>query len=209
MSMKRKDSRPGSPSKSAPAKSAAAKFVPRAAAGPPAWGVPLRVDSIHDAGVHRALEASPDVCKAVARLAEVRAVSCLKATFDLTRAGDVVHVTGRVTANVGQNCVVTLDPVETVIDEPIDMLFAPLEDQKEGVDAYEERRRKTEEELPEPLIDGIIDLGAIACEFLVLGIEPYPRKEGVEFSPPEVEPDGPHPFAALAALKKNSDGGDP
>jgi uncharacterized metal-binding protein YceD (DUF177 family) len=195
MSMKRKDSRAGSP-----AKSAAAKFVPRSAAAAPAWSVPLNVDTIHDTGLHRTIEAGPDICAAVAALAEVRAVSGLKATFDLTRAGDVVHVAGRVTATVGQNCVVTLDPLETAIDEPIEVLFAPVKD--EGADEHEERRHKTEEELPEPLIDGTIDLGAIACEFLILGIEPYPRKAGVEFEPAEPEPDGPHPFAALAALKK-------
>ena len=118
-----------------------------------------------------------------------------------------MHVTGRVTANVGQNCVVTLEPLETAIDEPIEVLFAPVPD--EGTDAHEERRRKTDEELPEPLIEGTIDLGAIACEFLILGIEPYPRKPGVEFTPPEPEPDGPHPFAALAALKKAPGGGEP
>lgn len=206
MSMKRKDSRPGSPAKtaapkSAAVKSAAAKFAPRSASRPAAWSVPLNVDLIPDTGLHRIIEAGAEICAAVAVLAEVRAIAGLEATFDLTRAGDVVHVSGRVTANVGQNCVVTLDPLETAIDEPIDMLFAPVPD--EATEAHEEHRRKTEEELPEPLIDHTIDLGAVACEFLILGIEPYPRKAGVEFTPPEPEPDGPHPFAALAALKKN------
>ncbi|MDO8875788.1 MAG: DUF177 domain-containing protein [Pseudolabrys sp.] len=202
MTMNKKGGRPGGP-----AKSAAAKFTPRAASGPPPWSILLKVDTIPDGGLHRVIEASPDVCAAVAILAEVRAVSGLKATLDLSREGDIVHVTGRVTAKVGQNCVVTLEPLETAIDEPIDVFFAPVPD--EGTAASEDRRRKTEEELPEPLVGGIIDLGAIACEFLFLGIEPYPRKEGVEFSPPEVEPDGPHPFAALGALKKPAGGGEP
>ena len=53
-----------------------------------------------------------------------------------------------------------------------------------------------------------LDLGAIATEFLILGIDPYPRKAGVEFAPPAVENDDPHPFAALAALKNGPDGGE-
>ena len=204
--MTRKDGRSGgparsAPARSAPAKSASAKFAPRSAAGAPAWSVPLKVDTIPDTGLSRSIEASTETCAAVAKLAEVRAISGLKATFDLSRAGDIVHVKGRVTANVGQNCVVTLDPLEFMIDEPMDVLFAPVPE--EGTEAHDAHRRKTEEELPEPLIDGAVDLGAIAYEFLILGIEPYPRKPGVEFTPPEVEPDGPHPFAALAALKKN------
>lgn len=203
--MTRKDGRSGGPAKSVPAKSttksASAKFAPRSAAGAPAWSVPLKVDAIPDTGLSRSIEASPEVCAAVAQLAEVRAISGLKATFDLRRVGDVVNVTGRVTAQVGQNCVVTLDPLEFAIDETIEVLFAPVPE--EGTEAHDAHRRKTEEELPEPLLDGVIDLGAVACEFLILGIEPYPRKPGVEFTPPEVEQDGPHPFAALAALKKN------
>jgi hypothetical protein len=51
---------------------------------------------------------------------------------------------------------------------------------------------------PEPLVGGVVDLGAIATEFLVLGLDPYPRKPGAIFEPPqEREPDE-NPFAALA-----------
>ena len=58
-------------------------------------------------------------------------------------------------------------------------------------------------EPPEPLIGGEVDLGAIVTEFLMLGIDPYPRKEGAEFEPPARHEDASeHPFAALAALKK-------
>ena len=55
---------------------------------------------------------------------------------------------------------------------------------------------------PEPLLDGGVDLGAIATEFVLLGIDPYPRKEGAAFASPEVDSEDSGPFAALAALKK-------
>ena len=35
--------------------------------------------------------------------------------------------------------------------------------------------------LPEPLHDGAVDLGAVATEFLLLGIDPYPRKPDAVF----------------------------
>jgi hypothetical protein len=58
---------------------------------------------------------------------------------------------------------------------------------------------------PEVLQHGSIDLGALAVEFLLLGIDPYPRKPGVSFEPPRVVDDpAAHPFAVLAALKKDS-----
>lgn len=174
--------------------------------GAAAWRVPLTVDHIPDAGLHRTIEAPPAACAAVAALAGVRAVSGLSAAVEVVRDSVRVHITGRVRARVGQTCVVTLEPIETDVDEPIDVVFAP-----EGAGERspgEGRDRNPEEEPPELLVGGTVDLGAIATEFLILGIEPYPRKAGVEFAPPEVADDVPHPFAALAALKKPAGGGD-
>ena len=59
---------------------------------------------------------------------------------------------------------------------------------------------------PEPLTGAAIDLGAIATEFLILGIDPYPRKPGAVFEAPSSADRDATAFAALAALKK-SDGG--
>ena len=56
---------------------------------------------------------------------------------------------------------------------------------------------------PEPLIGGIVDLGALATEFLILGLDPYPRKPDAVFEPPQDRHAGSGPFAALAKLAKN------
>jgi hypothetical protein len=51
----------------------------------------------------------------------------------------------------------------------------------------------------------VVDLGALATEFLILGLDPYPRKAGAVFQPPaRAQPDE-SPFAALAKLKKGQD----
>ena len=66
------------------------------------------------------------------------------------------------------------------------------------------RPRASEEipDPPEPIVNGIIDLGRLATDALFLGIDPYPRKPDAVFEPP-VEADDPedHPFAALKALQ--------
>ena len=50
----------------------------------------------------------------------------LEANFDVTRHGaDGLRVCGRVSATVGQNCVVTLEPLANEVEEDIDLLFAP------------------------------------------------------------------------------------
>src|SRR5262249_62155601 len=55
---------------------------------------------------------------------------------------------------------------------------------------------------PAVLAGGVIALGAIAAEFLILGLDPYPRKPDAIFQASAVGEDPAHPFAALAALKK-------
>ena len=57
----------------------------------------------------------------------------------------------------------------------------------------------------EPLTGGVVDLGALATEFLILGLDPYPRKPGAVFQSPEETAAGEGPFSALAALQKGRD----
>jgi uncharacterized metal-binding protein YceD (DUF177 family) len=66
------------------------------------------------------------------------------------------------------------------------------------------------EDPPEPIVNGAIDLGALATEFLMLALDPYPRKEGAVFEP-VIAPVDPadHPFAALEALKSADSQGKP
>ncbi|MBS0248840.1 MAG: DUF177 domain-containing protein [Proteobacteria bacterium] len=180
----------------APAAAGIAEVVP--------WSVPVTLDQITDSGLHRDIEAPESVRLAIAKLAGLRDVPELTAAFDLAKTASKVHVSGRVHGRIGQTCVVSLEPMETVIDEPIDLTFAPPAAGAAAMTDVHgvEPRRSADDDAPEPLVGNSIDLGAIASEFLVLAIDPYPRKEGAEFAPPEVEKGGNYPFAALAALKK-------
>jgi hypothetical protein len=170
------------------------------------WSVPVAVEDIPDTGLHREIEAPTAVRAAVAELAQLRDLPQLSAVFDLTQQGAGVHVTGRVNATVGQNCVVTLEPVENAVEEAVDLDFAPGQAMETDKKAKTARKRAGADDPPEPLVDGMLDLGALATEFLILGIDPYPRKIGVAFAAPKVEDTGEHPFAALQALKNRPGG---
>lgn len=169
------------------------------------WSVPVVVDDIPETGLHLELEAPDTVLAAVAQLVDVRDVQRLSAVFDLTRRGAGVQVDGQVSGRVGQTCVVTLEPMDTDIAETVDLRLTPQAAAEADLGAATERHVADDE--PEPLIGGKVDLGAIAVEFLMLGIDPYPRKPGAQFVAPKVEEAGDHPFAALAALKKRPGGG--
>ena len=159
------------------------------------WSVIVALDDIPETGLHTEIEAAEPVRADVARLAGLRELPRLSAVFDLTRRGSGVHVAGQVRAHLGQICVVTLEPIESDLTEAIDLVYAPAAQ-------TQEKDLKLDEEPPEMLVDDNIDLGAIATEFLLLGIDPYPRKAGAEFAPIKVDDAGARPFAALEALKK-------
>lgn len=168
------------------------------------WIMPVAVDDVPETGLHIEAEAPAEVRAQLVKLANLRDLPHLSAVFDLTRRGGGVHVAGQVKARVGQTCVVTLDPLENDLDEPIDVLFAPSLNgaAKDGGADH----KAGDHEPPEPLIEGKVDLGAIATEFLLLGIDPYPRKAGAEFAAVRTADDSARPFAALETLKKRLGG---
>jgi len=168
------------------------------------WSSVIRLDQVGETGRHVELEASEETRTAVAKPAGVDAVERLRATFDLTRRGrDGLRVSGRVTGTVRQSCVVTLEPVLNEIDESVDVDFVPARDIADADRADDEIVLTPSSDEREPLLDGTVDLGALATEFLILGVDPYPRKAGAAFEVPKdaSDPAG-HPFAALAALRK-------
>ena len=172
---------------------------------PDPWRVPVAVAQIPETGLHRDIEADQAIRNAVADVGGLREVLSAQASFDVTPTnGGRFHVAGHVRARVGQTCVVTLEEMETDIDEPIDLIFAPSEQIPEMSALVDETGESDEEtpDPPEPIENGMIDLGRVATDALYLAVDPYPRKPGVVFAP-VVEAADPedHPFAALKALK--------
>jgi len=179
---------------------------------PDPWRSPVTVAQIPDTGLHRELEASEAERRAIADLAGLRDIVSAHADFDVEpKSGGRVQVTGRVRARVGQTCVVTLDPIESEIDEEIDLTFAPEAEARRLEDLIEEGQDDEEPpevaDPPEAIVNGIIDLGRIATDALFLAIDPYPRKPGVVFEAEvtALDPED-HPFAALKALQDNQRG---
>jgi hypothetical protein len=169
------------------------------------WSVPLIVEQIPDTGLHREIEANPAARAAMAEVAGLREILSANASLDVTlESRGRVHVTGRVQARIGQTCVVTLDPIENEIDEPIDLVFAPPEQIPVLSDLVDEAAESDTEipDPPEPIINGAIDLGRLATDALFLAIDPYPRKPDAVFEPLIAAADPmDHPFAALKALQ--------
>jgi uncharacterized metal-binding protein YceD (DUF177 family) len=172
---------------------------------PNPWRVPIAVEQIPDTGLHRDLKADQAICAGIADVGGLREVLSASASLDVTpMSGGRYHVAGHVRARIGQTCVVTLDPMETDIDEPIDLIFAPPDQIPQMADLVDEAEERDAEipDPPEPIENGIIDLGRLATDALYLAVDPYPRKPDAVFEPLVEAPDPEdHPFAALKALQ--------
>ncbi len=170
---------------------------------------PVAADSLPGRGSDLRIVASPEECRALAADLGIVAVRSLVAELHLApwrSAG--LRVTGRLRGEVTQTCVVTLDPVDQVVDEDIDLRFLPaamIEKPGEEIEID-----ALDEDPPEPLPEGQLDLGQIVGEHLALGLDPYPRAPGAAFAEaapePDAEPERPSPFAALKALKGETEG---
>jgi uncharacterized metal-binding protein YceD (DUF177 family) len=194
--------------------------------GAPPFSRPFTVDELlrrPDEPVK--VEAAPDERAALARADNVPAIGALEAEFKVAREGKNIRVRGQVCARVTQDCVVTLEPFDTDLKEEVDVRFAfapppPAPEPRAGermsrrraAQAEEERRAPPaadfpaheEDDPPDPIVDGKIDLGALAAEFVALALDPYPRKPGARFEPVEEAQDREEsPFAGLARLKKD------
>jgi hypothetical protein len=167
----------------------------------PPWSRRIALADVPEQGLHVALDADAGVRAILAHTANLRELPLLEASFDLHRKGsDILHITGEVLATVCQNCVVTLELLERKLHEPVDITFSPAAADTLADDEGEASFGMTDNETPEPLIGGYVDLGVIATEYFLLGIDPYPRKEGAVFEAAAAKDPRESPFAALAQL---------
>ncbi len=183
---------------------------PRAGHAPKIFSHPILVAEVPEGGTDVSIAADAETLRALASADNLPNIASLDAEFHIARRpGERFNVSGEMRAKVTQICVVSLEPFESEIIEPIDVDFAPPEEAAELAAkwdaAHETAHLEPGEDPPDPIIDGQIDLGALAAEFLALGLDPYPRKPGVTFEPPSAGESAPEtPFSVLKKLKERS-----
>lgn len=145
---------------------------------------PVNVARLPAKGMQVTIEANADQRAALAQIHELVEVIRLSARLEVTgwnKGG--VKVAGRLRARVVQSCVVTLEPVEETVEEDISGVFLP-EGSRLAVP-----RHSAESEIildaqgddgPESFTGDTVDVGQFVEEFFALGLNPYPRRPGVE-----------------------------
>lgn len=161
---------------------------------------PVAITDIGPTGLNIRLTPDEAVRAELARYVGVLAVPSFSAQIHLEPEGKAgFHVTGELKATVRQTCGVTLDEFDAPLLEEIDVHFVP-----EGTPIPPESEDDETYDPPDEILNGQIDIGLLATEFLALGIDPYPRKPGAVFELPDTDTTGLSPFAALSRLKDPS-----
>ena len=165
----------------------------------PEFSRPFSVAKLPKMGAHEKISAATTECIALATRMGLAALHELKATL-LVKSwrGGGIKVSGHFTADLDQVSVVSLESFRTVISADVERYFMP------HVSAADD---DSELEI-DPIEGGVLDLGEIIAEALVLELDPYPRKPGETFSALQEDVPTPttRPFAQLAALPKDGSG---
>lgn len=183
------------------------------------WTHPIKAD---DAGttIERVTITPPaGAMQALAGHIGVDSLDALSADLLLKRVkgGLVIHIKGRINAEIGQTCVTSLEPLKNVVSESFEAWYADPDQaisfqkalqKKEAQRQHGEAPIVAEEDDPEPIQNGAIDLADVVIQFLSLAIDHYPQKdsldEGEENEVTVLSEDSPvkkNPFAALKDWK--------
>jgi uncharacterized metal-binding protein YceD (DUF177 family) len=166
----------------------------------------VRVDHLPREGQVVTIEATPAEREKLASFYKLPDIAALTATLRLEPWGrGGARVTGAVHGELTQLCIVSVEPFPATVDEDVDVRFAPPTAAKSGSMATEETQTFSlaDEDDPDPVIDGKIDLGALTAEFFALGLDPYPRKPGAVLDEERTNSEPiDSPFAALAERDK-------
>jgi uncharacterized metal-binding protein YceD (DUF177 family) len=118
------------------------------------------------------ISASTDECKALAARFGVESFSGLAARVTLTKleSDRRIRLKASFSTDVIQSCVVTLEPLASHLDDRFSLVFETGAGQEREIMVSLDG-----DDPPEPLVDGIIDIGEAVAEQLGLALEAYPR----------------------------------
>jgi hypothetical protein len=159
------------------------------------------VTDIPAGGLDRDREATENERAAIADTLKLLKLGRLVTRYRIKSAlGGGYRLSGKVTADVEQACVVTLDPVADRIEAAFDVEFRP---QVEAADNDEDASVLAGPDV-DALERGIIPVGRIVFETVSASLNPYPRRPDAEFNwqdPHASAPEKASPFAALSKLR--------
>ncbi len=167
------------------------------------FSYPLKIEDINQGEQTYQLRANKAQLETLREILQIPAVNYFEADIKLTfqKKKGILDVSGEVRAGLTLISVISLDEFKRDYKNDFTVTY----DTNATYEQIREIDEDIEDDVPDIVIDGKIDLGNIAIEQLALVMEDHPRKEGEEFTS-FIEDDTPvkeNPFAVLSKLKKD------
>jgi uncharacterized metal-binding protein YceD (DUF177 family) len=163
------------------------------------YSEPVRLHQL-GSGVKRTLEPDAPTRARIVRALDLASLDAFTAEMELVPSPVGWRLSGRIRASLAQTCGITLEPLPVEIDAPFSLTLAESMEKDS-----EEIIITLDDESPDLIENGQIDLGQYAVEQLALRLDPFPRKPGAEFVQPP-EPAEISPFAVLKQLRASDEG---
>ena len=160
---------------------------------------PVRLHQV-GAGLNRTLVPDAAARTRIARALDLASLDVFEADVRLEPSAGGWSLSGRLRARLAQTCGVTLEPLPVEIDDAFSVTLAEA-----GQPDADEIVITLDDESPDLIEDGRVDLGQYVVEQLALRLDPFPRKPGAEFVQPP-EPAEISPFAVLRKLRADEEG---
>lgn len=168
------------------------------------FSYPLTVEDMGSGTKTYHLNAAPKQLAYIAEVLKVDGILSFSAQIDVcfSRKAHRIDVSGKVEAEVEQTSVISLEK----FTQHYAPEFAVFYDTELTEKQLKEMEFEFDDDVPDVVENGQIDLAAIAMEQLALVLDDFPRKDGETFSfKSEFDEETTlktNPFAALAKLKK-------
>lgn len=158
----------------------------------------VRINEI-GAGLTRTLTPDAEAKARIVKALDLASLEAFEAEISVVPSHVGWTLSGRVKATLEQTCGITLEPLPVTVDERFSVALV------EAVESEPDEIEVTlDDDAPDVIEEGRIDLGQYAVEQLSLQLDPFPRKPGAEFVQP-AEPAEISPFAVLKAFKPKDD----
>ncbi|HTK35954.1 MAG TPA: YceD family protein [Caulobacteraceae bacterium] len=168
------------------------------------WSVPVRLSDVGRGPEARRLEPDEAQRKQIAAALGLAGLPAFSGEIRLVPWHDGAEIHGRWTAKVTYACGLTLEPFDEDLEGDFTVRAVPPSSPLAAEDEAAEAELDLDPEADDPpdVLEGeALDLAGYLIEDLSLSLDPFPRKPGAVFEPPNLgEPES--PFAVLKRLKE-------
>lgn len=170
----------------------------------------VKVGHVSSNPVSITLEADEKEREGLAKIWKIVSVKSLKAEIRTSRwKRDGLRISGQFVGELVQDCVVSLKPISTKIEDEFVAHFVPDTSKLARQDNLQNGELIIDVEgpdIPDTFSGNTIDIAVVVSEFAAMAIDPYPRDPDAEIDEKFQSRSGdddkvPSAFAALAAIK--------